>query len=249
MAHSNDPPKRLGLVIPSVNTMTEPQFNRFAPPGVSIHVARVKISHANGELIPLPILTPDVLRAAEMLADASCDLIVFHCTASSMEAGVAGEKLATSAIEQATHRPATTTASAVSAAFAVLGARKIVLVSPYPKATNEHEIRFLSESGVEVLHDRALTLPPPEWVTRSGHFWVEQGLAEDDPRADAIFLSCTNIRAIEAVESLEKAAGKPVVTSNQATLWYSLRRMGYSGTVPGLGCLAERGIQAALAAV
>lgn len=249
MSNGKQPLKRLGLVIPSANTMTEPQFNRFAPPGVSVHVARVRISYPNGGLIPLPALTPEVVRAAELLADASCDLIVFHCTASSMEVGVAGEKQATTAIEQATRRPATTTASAVSAAFEVIGARKIVLVSPYPKVTNEHEIRFLSECGVEVLHDRALTLPPPEWVTRSGEFWMEQGLAEDDPRADAIFLSCTNIRAIEAVESLEKRAGKPVVTSNQATLWYSLRLMGYSGTVPGLGCLAERGLNPALAAV
>ena len=30
---------RVGLIIPAVNSLSEPQFNHFAPPGLTIHVA------------------------------------------------------------------------------------------------------------------------------------------------------------------------------------------------------------------
>ena len=35
---------RLGLIIPSVNVMAEPQFNRFAPLNMTIHIARARVA-------------------------------------------------------------------------------------------------------------------------------------------------------------------------------------------------------------
>lgn len=243
------PRARIGLVIPSVNTMTEPQFNRYAPDGVDVHVARVRIAYLDGRLIPSHDLLPDVVQAAELLADARCDLIVFHCTASSMEAGVKAEREIVEAIEKATGRQSTTTASAVLAAFRSLGITKVVLVSPYPASTNQHEVRFLAEAGIQVLHDCALDLPSSQWTARPGEFWVETGLAEADPEADALFLSCTNVRGAEAVEALEARTGRPVVTSNQAVLWYALRACGLPDVIPGLGGLFKCGLPVAAAAV
>ena len=239
---------RIGLVIPSVNTMTEPQFNRFAPEGIGVHVARVRISDSDGRMLPSSTLMPDVVRAAELLADARCDLIVFHCTASSMEAGLDGERRITEAIQTATGVTASTTASAIVAAFQALHIRRVVLVSPYPASTNEHEIHFLSQVGVQVLRDRPLDLPPAQWTIKPGGFWVDAGAAEDDAEADAIFLSCTNIRAIDAVDPLEARTGKPVITSNQATLWHCLRTLGLPDEVGGLGRLFGVGLPVAAGA-
>jgi len=39
-----EPRARVGLIVPSVNRMSEPQFNHFAPPGLAIHVARARIT-------------------------------------------------------------------------------------------------------------------------------------------------------------------------------------------------------------
>ena len=86
----------------------------------------------------LDALLPKVSEAAEMLADAICGSIVFHCTANSMAAGLAGEKLIAGAIEKATGLTAATTASATMAAFEALEAKRVVLVSPYPRAPHEH---------------------------------------------------------------------------------------------------------------
>ena len=50
-------------------------------------------------------------------------------------------------------------------------------------------------------------------------------------------MSCTALRAAEAVEEIERALGKPVVTSNQAMFWQALRTAGCDLAVPGYGRL------------
>jgi maleate isomerase len=58
----------------------------------------------------------------------------------------------------------------------------------------------------------------------------------DSVDAEAIFISCTAWRTFEIIESLEKDTGKFVITSNQATLWATLKTMGIS-EIPGYGRL------------
>ncbi len=55
--------------------------------------------------------------------------------------------------------------------------------------------------------------------------------------AEAYFLSCANIQSIDVIEVLERDLGKPVVTSNQAAIWCSLRMAGIRDDVRGLGAL------------
>ena len=41
-----------------------------------------------------------------------------------------------------------------------------------------------------------------------------------NPEVEAVFLSCTNLRTIEAIPMIEKAIGKPVLSSNQSLAWH-----------------------------
>src|SRR5919197_3197319 len=81
---------RIGLIIPSSNRLTEPQMRRYAPAGVEVHVTRLRMTGASH--VPLAELMPRVVEAVAALDDARCDVIVFHCTAGSMEAGLAGAR-------------------------------------------------------------------------------------------------------------------------------------------------------------
>jgi maleate isomerase len=235
---------RIGLIIPSSNQLTEPQFQRYAPPGVQAHVTRLRMTGPHH--VPLLELLPRVAEAARLLDDAGCDVVVFHCTASSMSAGLAAEARVVETIQEATGRRATTTASALLAALRALEARRLVLVTPYPAESNAHEREFLAEAGIEVVRDRALDLPRTGggYAAPPPSFWLEVTLAEADPRADAYLLSCTTIQSIEVVEELEARLARPVVTSNQATLWYCLRACGRADAVPGLGRLFGRALPA-----
>ena len=56
-------------------------------------------------------------------------------------------------------------------------------------------------------------------------------------RADASFVSCANIRAIDALDEMEEMLNRPVLTSNQVVLWQALRLTGIDEPVAGLGRL------------
>jgi maleate isomerase len=192
-------------------------------------------------------LPPQIDHAAGLLADAKCDVIVFHCTGSSMEAGLDGERKIISSMAAATGRRATSTASALVDALHAVDAHKLALISPY--MSNEHEVTFLHSTGFEVVQDRPMQLPSSDaFVGTPSSFWVEATEQAADPSVDAYLLSCTNIRSVEVIEDLEQRLGRPVITSNQATLWYCLRACGLPDVISGLGELFRTGPTAGVAA-
>jgi maleate cis-trans isomerase len=62
-------------------------------------------------------------------------------------------------------------------------------------------------------------------------------MSVDRPDAQAIFISCTNFGTLDIIESLEKKLGKPVVTSNSASMWKMMRLVGDESAAPGGGRL------------
>jgi maleate isomerase len=229
---------RVGLIIPSSNRLTEPQMHHYAPAGVQIHVTRLRMTGPHH--VGLDQLMPRIVEATGALADARCDVIVFHCTASSMESGLDGEQSVVDAMRSATDGQVLTTATATRAALEGLGVRRIVLISPYVAATHRHEVDFLVEAGFDVVGDRCLGLGGgDEYVQVTPAEWLAIGRSELRPGAQGVFLSCTNIRAPEIIRRLEGAVGVPVVTSNQAVLWYCLRTCGLSDDIPELGRLLQ----------
>jgi maleate isomerase len=226
---------RIGLIIPSGNRMTEPQFNQYAPPGTGIYVTRLRMT---GQWRKAPAeLKKSLTEAAEALSDTKPDIIVFHCTANSMENGLAHEAALVETIQSASGCQTITTAQAIREAFARCGIKKLVLISPYVKQTNEHEVHYLSEAGFTVLHELGLGLESDGYSAVTPEEWMMIVKENTHPDADGYFLSCTNTRMIEAIEDLERDLDKPVVSSNQATLWACLKKLGTSYSNNKLGRL------------
>jgi len=228
-------PASIGLIIPSGNRLTEPQFNAYVPPGVGVHITRLRMTGKFRK--PLSELKRPLAEAAEAISDIRPGVIVFHCTANSMESGLAHEKALVDIIEEASGCPTITTAQAITQAFNQSGIKKVVLISPYVKATNQLEVNYLTETGFTVLHELGLGLEPHAYSTVTPQEW--KNIVKENARADAdgYFLSCTNTRMIEAIEDLEKDLDKPVINSNQATLWACLKKLGIPHTNRKLGRL------------
>lgn len=227
---------RIGLIIPSSNRLTEPQFQRYAPPGVGVHVTRLRMTGQWHR--PLYELEEAIAEAARALSDVKPGIIVFHCTASSMEEGLAGEAHLAELIQSASRIPTLTTGQAITEALRRLGVKKLVLISPYVKETNQHENHYLHEAGFEVIHDHGLGLAGgDEYISVTPKRWREIVCENIRPEAEGYFLSCTNTTMIEVIEELERRLEKPVVTSNQATLWACLRKLGVNARPNGLGQL------------
>jgi maleate isomerase len=215
------PRARIGLIIPSVNSMSEPQFNHFAPPRLAVHFARARV--AGSWKRPLPVMAEEIATSAQLLADVSPDLIVFHCTDTSMTQGPQGEGRILDIVTDATGIPAVATSRLVLEALQTLGLKKLVLLTPY--LSNKPIIDYLTATGHVVVHDIALGLSAQEFVNVTPGEWVELARQHDRPDADGIFLSCTNTTQIEAIVEIERTLGKPVVNSNQAVLWGCMKRL------------------------
>jgi maleate isomerase len=173
---------------------------------------------------PLDQLLPDVSEAAAMLADARCEAIAFHCTANSTADGAGGEARLLDALRAGSGGAVTTTATAIREALDAVGARRIVLVTPYTKAVTDHEAVFFTDAGYDVAATVATDRGgSDEYCATPAEAW-EAALRDarrDD--VDAYVLSCANIACFGVIERIEAALGKPLVTSNQAVLWATLR--------------------------
>jgi maleate cis-trans isomerase len=133
-----------------------------------------------------------------------------------------------------------TTPSVVEALRAV-GARRLSVATPYPEWNNQRLRAYLEAQGFEVLNvegePRAAGAGNQGINDQSPESVVDFATRACRPDADALLCSCTAWRSVEAVDVLERRTGKPVVTSNQATIWTAMRALGVKETIRGFGRL------------
>src|SRR4029077_20523571 len=115
------------------------------------------------------------------------------------------------------------------------------VATPYPDWNNEKLRAYLEAHGFQVLNvegaPRAAASGNQGTNDQSPESVVEFASRVCRPEADALLCSCTAWRSVEAVAELERRPGKPVVTSNQASIWASLRALGLTTPIKGFGRL------------
>ncbi|MGE5541896.1 MAG: aspartate/glutamate racemase family protein [Bacillota bacterium] len=226
---------KLGFIVPSINTVVEPEMAGMTPPGVSAHFARARSENdTEEELIRMAEESP---KAARELADAEVDIIAFACTGASFLKGPGYDEKIEGIIRNEAGVPAITTSTAVIEALKYKGMKRIVLASPYEDWLNQREAVFFKAHGIEIVDMKGLGITdvhiadvPPERVYKFVRSLVRADM-------DGVFISCTDFRTAEILEILESDVGKPVVSSNQATLWAMLRRLGIKTPIEGFGSL------------
>ena len=218
---------KIGLIVPTTNTVNEAEWARLAPEGVSIHVTRMVLHTGGGG--DAAALERDLAAAIATLTPASVDVIAYGCTAGSMVSPL--DKL-TNRMRELGGVPAVATSPAIVHALRALGARKIALATPYHDALNRHEIAFLAEHGITTLSAKGLGIGgggAHEYVNIARvpmATVLAHVRAADHPEAEAMLVSCTDFATLDLVPQLELELGKPVVTSNLATWWQALRTAG-----------------------
>src|SRR5262245_57185375 len=219
-------PSRVGLIIPSSNRMVEQEMVPAFPRGISVHVTRLRMTGANR--LPLDRLLPRIDEAARALVDARCDVVAFHCTANSMDGGKDGEEQILATVVGAGAPHATTTITAIQRALDAVGARRIVLITPYSASTTEHEAEFVRQGGYDVLSAQGFALAGSDaYCATPPQFWRDRALEAARPDADAYLVSCANISVFGVIRELEARLERPIVTSNQAVIWDTLRLIGW----------------------
>lgn len=228
--------RRLGFILPSANGLLERELPDLLPAGVSGHFARARFRTTSAS--ELAGLKEQVPAAAASLADAGADVVGLACTTGSLVGGPGYDAELISSIRAATGGPATTTATAVIEALKAFGVSRVTLVTPYEDWLNRIEVEFLEAHDVRVVAEYGFALPESRDIEDVPPDAIEEAVvATDVAESDAVFVSCTNFQGLATVDSLERKLGKPVVTSNQATVWSMLRLVGVDQPIAGYGRL------------
>jgi len=234
---------KIGIIVPPTNTVNEAEWVRLAPDGVTLHAVRMALHADTTSTEGKRVLFEDVAHAAGELARAGVDVIVYACTAGSMVNPI---ETIPDHIQTVTGIPGVATAPSLVYAAQALGLKRVALATPYHDALNDHEVHFLADNGIETVSVRGLGIGaggPGEYprIARTPKEQVyEHCRSADVPAADGMIISCTDFATLEALPQLEMALGKPVISSNLATFWRTLRLAGIEDRIAGHGSLLER---------
>ena len=227
---------KIGYVLLATEQTVQDDVMRLRPPGVGIHFTRAPIADSitNESLAAQADLLADC--AATLLPDGSLDVVCYACTSGSL---VIGEERVFAELKRgAPGAQATSLITGVIRALKKIGARRIVVATPYLDEVNQREVDYLQQAGFEVISLCGLNLEKDSDMVRvAPEFIAEFALAQDRADADAIFISCGALRSLQVIAEIEERAGKPVICSNQAMIWDCLRLAGIEDRVEGYGRL------------
>ena len=234
---------RVGLVVLATDYTIEHEFRQvFSDPAYGLFTARIRNETA---------ITPETLAAMEaripetlelILPGETLDVVAYGCTSASM---VLGEEKVFRRIRQVQPEAhCTTPATAAFKAFEAFGAKRIAVLTPYRDDVNQIVKNYIETAGFEVPvfgsfneeHDPTVARIAGESIL-SG---VERLKQEGD--FDMVFVSCTNVRLMDAVVEIERRMGLPATSSNHAMAWHALRLAGDVSSRPEWGSLYEKQI-------
>ncbi len=228
--------KRIGLLLPSSNSTQEPEFYRILPDGITLHTTRLKLTHVEADSTLR--IAQEIETEAKKLADADVDVVVLAATAPSSRKGIGYDQELIKKMSDASGKPATTASTALLGALRELGVRRLVIAAPWSTAVNETVAAFIKANGFEVLAHKAMEhVANLEIGVLPAQTAYDLGRAVDRSDADAVMLACGNWRTFPIIDRLERDLGKPVLATNQVSLWGVLRILGGVSTIANCGVL------------
>jgi len=232
---------RIGLIALASDYVTERDFMNMRPcDDVVIFVSRIlNVNPCTVE--NLRTMAPRVTESVSLIIpEGRLDAVAYSCTSGTVVIGF-------DKIESSIHavRPGIPVATPITAGLAALekfDARKIAVLTPYVDDVNGPIVRYIEDSGLDVVDLTSfLFADDNDMAGLTPDAIFDAAIEADRPEADALFISCTAIRAVDAIERIEQALGKPVVSANQALFWQALRAAGYKHAVTGYGQLLRTG--------
>ncbi len=209
---------RIGLIVPSSNTVMEPDFHQqLAETRVS--TTRILLEQVTRDA-EFRMLEEDLPRAAQLIKTTAPDIVVFGCTSAGSLEGLAYDDGIGQMLEQRTGAKAVTVIRAVLTLLRTNSPRRVAVFTPYLPDLTSSVAQCIEEDGYVIANAEGMGIREnldigrvtPAEIIR----FVESHMK--GPSADCVFLSCTNWRALEAIEPLRKILGIPVISSNQAAI-------------------------------
>lgn len=239
-------PIRVGLVVPSSNVTVETEMprllNRHPRAEFSFHASRMRMHTVSPE--QLRAMNAQRERCVLELGDAGVDALLYACLIAVMVGGPGEHRRVEAAVaEQLSAGGANTavlsSAGALTEALHALNARRIALVTPYPRPLAEQVVDYLGAEDFEVADWRALEVADNAEVgCIPGDRVLGAARELDLTGVDALVISaCVQMPSLDLIQAAEDEFGLPVLSAATAGAYTVLRRLGLSVDIPEAGRL------------
>jgi maleate isomerase len=234
---------KIGVVIPSTNTIVEPEFHFMAPLGVTNHTSRFLIPNmalnSNEDFEKLVIEIKATLDdAIDGLTPAGVDHIIIGISAESFWDGAKGAEILQRRLEARAGCSLTLGAAAARAALEAVGAKRLGVVTPYWPVADERVRQYFGECGFDVVALKGLAATSPVNIAEQSEGTLRRALEEvNSPDVDTIIQVGTNLAMARLAGEAERWLAKPVIAINTALYWHALRQNGINDKIPGWGRL------------
>jgi maleate isomerase len=232
-----------GVLVPSTNTVVEPDFYAMVPHGVTLHTSRIFIGDQN---IPdnaafealMEQIRASLSRAIEDVKTCEPDYLVMGMSSETFWGGVEGNRAFIQRVEAQAGVPIATGADAVRAALETLGVRRVGIVTPYQPVGDAQVRRYFEDCGFEIINLVGLRCISAIDIAMQTENRLREALREaDGPDVEALVQVGTNLSMLRLADEAERWMGKPVIAINAAILWHALRQNGIREQRPGFGVL------------
>ena len=233
----NIPNLRIGVVALSTDFTIEQDFRRICHNlPVDIFVNRIPfenpLTHKN--YLKMADHLPNIVE--NILPGQKLNTIAYGCTSGTV---AIGEKVIISQIRKSKPEAyVTTPITATLRAFEKLNIRKIAILTPYPKLVNQTIYDYLEDRKIEIDSFSGFNLEYDSDIAKVDPQHIIKTINNINySNVDAIFVSCTALRAVEVLQEVEDLIKKPVISSNQAIIWDSIRSVKIETSIKGFGKL------------
>ena len=214
-----------GLIVLQADETLEQDFRRLFPDrDIAIHISRIP----SGDALTtdtIAAMKADLPRAAQLFPRAALfDVVGYGCTSGTTLIGAAAvaDMVRKGVVARVVADPLT----AALAALKALGVLRIGLVTPYV-ATVAGPVRdAFGVAGFTVVDTVTFGEEEEAKVARIAPASIMAAARAASIGAEAIFLSCTNLRTLDIIAPLESELGIPVLSSNQVLAWHMAQATG-----------------------
>jgi maleate isomerase len=228
---------RVGLIVLATDLTSERDFARLCPDeGLAIYANRIGFANPTNKKTLLAMHSLLTEAARLILPGEALNAIAYCCTAAAALIGDGAVRQAIQAAKPET--PVITPTTAAFKAFETLQVRKISLLTPYTAVVTDVLANYFEAGGVEIVNAACLGLSDDTEIARiRTDSILAAASAAWHPNAEALFISCTALCAVPVVDGIEDRLGIPVITSNQAMFWQTIREAGCDWPVSNCGRL------------
>ena len=232
-------PYRIGLIVLNTDETTERDYQRMLPTDGEVMYYTSRVKTVNPVTISnLKKMGPQLGHAASLiLPDVKLAVITYSCTSGTLAIGYE-EVVAQIRTGEHSKIKVVTPLTAACEAFRTLGIKTISLLTPYIDTVTHPMREYIESEGTNVHNVKSFYVKSDVDIARLNPTDIKAAAMETyKSGADALFLSCTALRAADVIDELEDELGIPVLSSNQCMFWQALRIAGYANPIEGFGRL------------